>query len=132
MRPLLFASLLIAFPALAQTPMTGAEFDAYTVGKTLTYGTSGEPYGIEEYLPNRRVVWAFVGDECRFGTWYEAEGQICFVYSYEPLDPKCWVFFLGPEGLTGQSSTDDGFFSSLVEIEQSPAPLPCAGPEVGV
>ena len=51
-------------PALE--PLSAEAFEAYTTGKTLTYATRGAstPYGVEEYLPGRRVVWSFVGGEC--------------------------------------------------------------------
>jgi hypothetical protein len=34
--PLILAAT-VAFPALAETPLTGAEFDAATVNSTITY-----------------------------------------------------------------------------------------------
>ncbi|MEM6728766.1 MAG: hypothetical protein AAF618_09715, partial [Pseudomonadota bacterium] len=58
---LVFASTLAA-QALDDTsrPMTPAEFEAYTTGKTFFFATEGnQPYGAEEYLPNRQVRWAF-------------------------------------------------------------------------
>ena len=51
---------------------------------TLTYAENGQVYGIEEYRPNRRVRWAFVGDTCREGYWYDEGRQICFVYEHDP------------------------------------------------
>jgi len=78
---------LAALPAPAQTDspsMTAEEFDAYTLGRTLSYSLQGTPYGIEEYLPDRRVRWAFVGQECQTGVWYERNGNICFLYDNAP------------------------------------------------
>ncbi len=62
MRQLLALVLIAATPALAaDAPMTAAEFEAYATGKTLTYAVGGEVYGAEQYLPGRRVLWAFKG-----------------------------------------------------------------------
>ena len=121
---------LLANQALAETAMTAAEFDAYATGKTLTYSVAGEVYGAEQYLPGKRVVWAFKGDECADGVWYEESGLICFVYENNGA-PQCWNFYLGDAGLRAEFVGDDGG-SSLSEVDQSAVPLNCAGPDVGV
>lgn len=126
----LVLSLFLAGPAFAQQPMSAAEFEAYATGKTLTYGLGGVVYGVEQYLPGRRVLWAFEGDICRDGYWYEADGEICFVYEDEPT-PQCWIFTLSDTGLRARFTGDpDG--ADLSEVEQSATPLVCAGPDVGV
>lgn len=125
----LLALLLLSQAALAAQPMSGGEFEAYTTGKTLTYAEGGQPYGVERYLPGRRVVWAFVGDECRYGTWYEAEGQICFVYENE-ADAQCWIFQQTGAGLRAHF-VGDPQGSTLVEVEEDPDALKCPGPDVG-
>ncbi len=128
MKSLALALCLIAAPAWAQTPMTGAEFDAYTLGKTLGYGMDGQVWGIEEYLPGRRVRWAFVGDACKTGQWFEAaDSQICFVYEDEP-DQHCWLFFLTGNRLTAESV---GSGLPLAELSHDHG-LSCPGPDVGV
>lgn len=111
------------------TAMTGAQFEAYTTGKTLTFSSQGQVYGAEQYLPGRRVMWAFTEDICREGIWYEQEGQICFVYDYDPT-PQCWVFW--QDGGLNALFMGEESGTRLKEISQSPAPLPCAGPQVGV
>lgn len=111
-------------------PMSGAEFEAYTTGKTLTFSQLGEIYGAEQYLPGRKVRWAFKGDICRDGSWYEEADQICFVYDYDPT-PQCWHFWRRDGRLTGLF-VGDGAGAELSEVTQSPDPLACAGPEVGV
>lgn len=116
--------------AAATGAMTGAEFEAYTTGKTLTYAESGQPYGVERYLPGRRVVWAFVGAECRYGTWYEDDDRICFVYDNDP-EAQCWRFQKSAAGLRAHFIGDpDG--APLVEVEEDPEALKCPGPDVGV
>lgn len=124
---------LSAHSAFAQTedPMTGAEFDAYSRGKILTYADEGYIYGTEEYLSDRRVRWAFTQEECQIGHWYETnDRQICFVYDQEP-NAQCWKFFLGPNGMTAQSM-NEGSDQRLDEVQQTNEPLACAGPDVGV
>ena len=124
------AALLLALPARAAEPMSAEEFDRYSVGKTLSYAVGGEVYGAEQYLSGRRVLWAFKGQECLAGTWHEADGRICFVYE-NGGPPQCWTFYREDRGLRAQFEGDpDG--TELSEVEQTRAPLICAGPDVGV
>lgn len=116
--------------AAAEAPMSAAEFDAYTIGRTLTYADDGVIYGIEEYLPGRRVRWAYLGDQCRDGYWYETGGEICFVYENAPDDPQCWVFTRQNGRLAARfTGTENG--RELYEAQNSPEPLTCLGPDVG-
>lgn len=125
--------MLTAGAGVAQTApgLTGQEFEDYTTGKVLTYGVAGAPYGIEQYLPGRKVVWAFVGDECRTGSWYEKDRLICFVYDDRTDDPQCWSFYLGSQGLRAQFAGDAGG-EALIEVQQGTGPMPCPGPDLGV
>jgi hypothetical protein len=127
---------LAALPAPAQTDspsMTAEEFDAYTLGRTLSYSLQGTPYGIEEYLPDRRVRWAFVGQECQTGVWYERNGNICFLYDNAPADEQCWRFRLTEGGgLSAVFQGPDGPSTELYEVQQSDQPLTCAAPGLGV
>ena len=118
-------------PSLNAPSLTAQQFEDYTTGKVLTYGIAGAAYGIEQYLPGRKVVWAFVGAECRTGTWYEADQLICFVYDDRPDDPQCWSFYLGRGGLQAHFAGDPAG-QGLTEVEQSSGPMPCAGPDLGV
>lgn len=136
MRPFLRYALtlsLLALPASAgegPDPMGAAEFDAYVTGHTITYNQFGQPYGIEEYLPGRKVRWAFTADECQYGTWYEDQGQICFVYEYDPT-PQCWAFWL-EDGTLRALFEGNQPGEELVEVEKSSKALNCPGPDVGV
>ncbi len=126
-------SLLALLPvaALAQTPMTAEEFEAYAEGKTLTYAEGGQVFGTEQYLPGRRVRWAFTQDICQDGTWYQQGEQICFVYEGGAGDPQCWTFWREGGRLKARFAGDpDG--RELTEVEQSQGPLLCPGPDVGV
>ncbi len=122
--------LLPQIAVAAEIPLTGPEFDAYTSGKTLTYSQGGGVYGIEQYLPGKRVLWAFEGDTCREGHWYEEAGLICFVYDYDPA-PQCWTFWQDDNGLNARFEGDTPG-TELSEVEESSRPLLCSGPDVGV
>lgn len=132
-RPPLLLALVMAAPLAAAEPgrpMDAAEFEAATVGRTLFYTSGGMAYGAEQYLPGRRVIWAFLGDDCRKGEWYEAEGFICFVYEDAP-EPQCWTFFKAAGGLTARFRGDP-LGLPLVAVEESTEPMQCLGPDLGV
>ncbi len=123
--------MLLATPALADGPMDAAAFDAYTQGKTLTFGVAGNPaYGVEQYQPNQRVVWSFQDGDCSNGVWYESKGSICFRYDFDP-EPKCWKFYDEPSGLRAVFMNRPDT-SVLYEAQDSSEPLICPGPDLGV
>lgn len=120
---------ILASPAFADDAMSAAEFDAYTRGKTLTFGIAeNEAYGVEQYQENRRVIWSFVGGDCSNGVWYESKGSICFRYDHDP-EPKCWKFYDEPNGLRAifMNRPDT---SVLYEAQNSDVPLSCPGPDL--
>lgn len=128
----LIALLIFAGPAMAETPMTGAEFDAYSKGKTFYYGSDGQAYGVEQYLDDRRVRWSFLDGKCSDGYWYEQDQMICFVYeNSDDIGPQCWTFFEGPGGLVAQFNGNPQE-TTLYQVNDSDEPMMCLGPEVGV
>lgn len=127
----LITLLVAAAPALAEDPMSAADFESYTEGKTLYYGTPGAPYGAEQYLPGRHVVWTFLDGECQEGIWYEQDGLICFIYDTFAATPQCWSFYATPGGMTALFENDPEA-TELIETQQGHDPLLCPGPEVGV
>lgn len=126
-------ALLCGLPLNAAEPapaLDGAAFEAATTGRTLYYNRLGTPYGAEQYLPGRRVIWAFTGEDCQTGRWYEADGQICFVYENDP-DPQCWQFWQEGARLLARFVGDpEG--APLIAAEESADPMACLGPKVGV
>lgn len=127
----LMLSLLLALPTLAQDLMTAEEFDAYTRGKTLFYGSNGQAYGAEIYHDNRRVQWSFLDGQCKEGEWYKNDaGLICFVYDDTP-DPQCWSFTRGARGLIARFENDPNT-TELYEAQDMGEEMICLGPKVGV
>ncbi|NDV01916.1 hypothetical protein [Pseudoroseicyclus tamaricis] len=115
---------LLAAPAAAQEALTAEEFEDFVTGKTLGYALGSEPYGVERYTEGRRVLWAFVGDECVEGEWYPKGEDICFYYpDYE--DEQCWRFSFAADG--GLQARFSGPGSSDVLYSLSEVPLICPG-----
>ena len=57
----LLCLLCLSAPALADTAMTAAEFEAWSIGRTLDYVADGAPWGSEMHLPNRATIDADEG-----------------------------------------------------------------------
>ncbi|MDX8347749.1 hypothetical protein SLH49_07100 [Cognatiyoonia sp. IB215446] len=115
---------MIGLPALAQEPMDAAEFDAYATGRTITFRTELNPtYGVERYLPGRRVMWSAFDGTCRYGVWFESKGDICFRYDHDP-EHKCWTIYLDPEGLRGIYTTRAPH-TVIFEVPDRTDPLIC-------
>lgn len=139
-RALLFACALAltAAPLAADeegAPVTAEAFEAYVTGKTLTFDYGEGLFGTEQYLPGRQVRWAFDGGRCLTGRWYPEGTAICFVYEGNSADPQCWRFTMPGGRLAAQflgQGADGAPGSFITESGQSTAPLPCAGPDVGV
>ncbi|MER5170588.1 hypothetical protein [Thioclava sp. GXIMD2076] len=115
----------------AETPLDAAGFEARTTGKTITYSAGGLPYGIEQYLPGRKVLWAFTQSECKTGTWAQEGDEICFDYQDEN-GKQCWHFFDTKDGLKAQFMGDGGASEPLISLQESETPLNCPGPDIGV
>ena len=96
-RAALLALALTALPAAAEPPasdppLSAQAFDALTRGKTMdTHGALEGLYGIETFLPDRRVIWRD-SERCVAGTWDQVGDQICFFYEDKPDTPVCWTY----------------------------------------
>ncbi|MGC1506591.1 MAG: hypothetical protein WA782_20940 [Sulfitobacter sp.] len=130
MKTLALLLALLAAPLAAQNLMSAEEFDAYTRGKTLFYGKTGQAYGAEIYHENRRVEWSFLDGDCKEGEWYEAEGLICFIYENNP-NPQCWSFKKGTNGLIARFENRPDT-TELYEANEGGQEMLCLGPKVGV
>ena len=116
MRVALLAALLgaAASSVLAQEPLQGQDFESLVQGRTLTYGTEGQPpRGYERYYSDRRVTWAEPDGTCLEGHWYTKGPQICFAYDGQP-SPFCFLYYrdgdtilsTNPDGSEPETSTD--------------------------
>jgi hypothetical protein len=136
MRPGVYVLALCLAPAAGFSeeigPALSADaFDALTRGKTITYSTGGETYGIEQYRPGHKVVWAFAEGDCEEGDWFQQGEQICFDYHDAAVGLQCWTFHLrGTDLVAWFEGKQDA--EPLVSLQQSDKALNCPGPEVGV
>lgn len=119
-----------AWPALAEPSLTAEAFDALTQGRTMTWAEFGQVYGVEQYLPGRRVRWTVLGDDCVTGHWYVEGSAICFLYE-DRSDPACWDISAAGSGLEARLLGTPPE-TAPVRIEETDTPLACFGPEVGV
>lgn len=123
---------LLPLPALGETPLTGAEFEALTTGKTMDHVLFGEVYGAERYFPDRRVRWAFSDAECLDGFWYEKGAMICFEYE-DGTGPECWTYFRDGAEIRAIAAEDNlSAPAAPVQMVPQTTPLSCLGPDVGV
>jgi len=117
--------LLLASPTFAQEAMNAEEFDAYVTGRTITFRTATNPsYGVERYLPGRRVMWSAFDGICQFGVWFESKGDICFRYEGDP-EHKCWTIYDEPDGLRGVFTTRPNS-TVIFEVPDRDDPLICS------
>jgi len=125
MRRLLSLALILSATApAADTPMTAEEFEARVEGRTLTFEADGQPYGIERYMADRRVLWSVFDDHCAIGSWYPDGEAICFVYDTAPDDPQCWFVYLEDDRLR-TVLVDDPFGTPLYEARESAEEMIC-------
>jgi hypothetical protein len=124
-------SLALVLLATAAHAMTAEEFAAVTEGRTLHFTLDGIPFGAEQYLGGHRSLWRFEGGDCLQGTWWAANGLICFRYEDDP-DAQCWRFDRTARGLAAalvEDGADTGFALELGGSDTRP--LDCPGPDIG-
>lgn len=125
----LLSLALIAGPALADPLLTAEDFDALTLGRTMTWSEFGTVYGVEYYLPNRQVRWTVVGDDCKAGHWYPDGDAICFQYEDDPA-PDCWEISASAGSLLARYTTNPPETAPVI-VTETTEPLACFGPKVG-
>ncbi|HLQ18315.1 MAG TPA: hypothetical protein VK146_04980 [Tabrizicola sp.] len=133
MRTALMA-LLLAAPALAETPLSGPAFAAHVGTDTIRFVYSTGDRGTADYNADGTLVWAFDGAACFDGRWFARNDEICFAYADGRLS-ACWHFFLDATGLRGQATLLASGSTEPLEIREtgrSVSPLDCQGPSVGV
>ena len=126
------AVALSAHAAAAERVVTPQEFEGLVAGKTLRFDRFGEPFGAEQYFPDKRVIWAFEDGTCERGIWFEnGAGQICFVYDVDPA-PQCWDFIEMPSGDFHARAEGSDPAADLVARATGEDPLTCEAPDLGV
>ena len=124
MRAVAFCLALWPGLALASPPLTAEEFDSYVTGQTITYHQQDTLFGIEEYLPGRKVRWQEAGKGCSGGTWFARDSAICFAYTGFPR-PACWVFVQTGDRVVAHS-LDDAPGEQPFQVTASDTPLDCS------
>jgi hypothetical protein len=130
------AVLLVALasPAFAEDPMTAAEFQAHVGQNTVSYLYSNGVRGTADYGPDRTLLWAFEGDSCFAGYWFDKEDQICFAFADGTLS-ACWHFYRQDDRLLGKATflhSGSPLDLELVEVSHTDQSMSCPGPDVGV
>ncbi|TFL18646.1 hypothetical protein [Jannaschia formosa] len=129
---LILALSLLAAPAFAERAVSPEEFEQMVHGKTFHFDRFGEPFGSEQYFPDRRVIWAFEGGECQRGIWFaNVRDEICFVYDSSP-EPQCWHFLEMPDGDLHARVVGDDPTQDLVTSDIGTESLDCPLPDLGV
>jgi hypothetical protein len=132
LRAMLVAPMLLGPAlALAEAPLSGDAFEAFSLGHTLWFERDGAFHGAEQFLAGRRSLWLYPDGRCERGEWFEADGLICFVYETTPA-PQCWRVRQEGDALAAElvvGGVPSGHPVRLVRKDT--APLPCPGPEVG-
>lgn len=124
MRVLSLILTLCAAPVVAQDGLSGAEFEAFVAGRTMTFGTQGDPtYGVEQYLPGQRVIWSTGDGVCTHGVWYESKGDICFRYEHKD-EAQCWRMSIVGQSLRAEFTNRPGT-TVLTQAEDYHLPLIC-------
>lgn len=121
------AFVLLAGPVWAQTPLSGPEFDAFTIGKAYAYARNGVTFGTEAYQPQQRVLWLGADGVCLAGEWFAQDGQICFVYDIDATGvPRvCVPIFASGQDLRAaetDGSEVTGLQSALPDLSACPDP----------
>ena len=124
------AALVAGMARAEPTALTGEAFDKAVTGRTFHYRAGLSSFGAEQYLPGRRVIWAFTGDDCEKGVWYPEGDDICFLYDGQD-GPVCWSFLQTDTGLVARALGNPDL-PVLIGRQTMPGALACLGPDVGV
>lgn len=125
-------ALAVSLPASlasAEEPVDPEVFGTEAEGYTLYFDQHGQPYGVEQFLPGRRTIWAFHGDRCLEGEWYVSGEAMCFVYDGHP-SPHCWTIHRDGDTLRVRALGADPS-QDLILVRRSREPMFCPGPDVG-
>lgn len=104
-RPPVIAALFLLLPALSASanddpPLSAEGFDALTQCRVMDTSTAAGTYGVETFLPDRKVIWRDINREVN-GTWDQVGDQICFTYEDKADFPVCWTYHDRSGGIEG-------------------------------
>jgi hypothetical protein len=121
----LAAALALAAAAQAEetAPLSPEAFDALTRGKTMDTATAAGVYGVETFLPGRKVIWRDA-DRCVAGHWQAEEDRICFTYDDKPGRPVCWTYFDKGDFIQGWFE-GEGPVSEPIMLTPGEGPVSC-------
>ncbi len=132
---LLGLAILIARPARADppgmaegVPLSPDQLEAMALGRTFAYAEQGHVWGRETYLPDRRVLWRAVDDDCKAGHWWAEGRAICFAYD-DGTTNQCWQFLQTGAGLRAAFLGNPA--APLASLHEEADPVPCPGPAIG-
>ena len=134
MRFALAIGVVLPGAAFGETPMTGAEFQAHVGTNTFSYEYSNGVRGIADYGPGRTLLWAFEGDSCVNGYWFDDGDELCFAFEDKTLS-ACWQFYKDGNLLRGHATrlgSGDGADIDIFEVSHTDQPLTCPGADTGV
>ncbi|WP_112321418.1 hypothetical protein [Oceanibium sediminis] len=124
--------VLLGVPAGAEDLLNAEDFQSLAEGYTLYFDQAGRPYGAEQYLEDRQVIWQYADGTCTRGTWSGGEDTICFTYEDSP-GTQCWHFAARGRGFFARvAGLEAGAPSELALSGRSRSPLRCIAPDLGV
>lgn len=125
-------ALLVAAPALADTPVSAPDYAAFVTGQTITYRRPGDGsvVGVERHFATGRVVWlSYARGQCLPGAWAAREdGAICYSYDAEDRD-WCWDMRRRPDGTLIAVNADEPPSGTIYEVTIEGGEVIC--PEFG-
>ncbi|WP_225030285.1 hypothetical protein [Xinfangfangia pollutisoli] len=125
---LALAAAAFAGPVLAtvDAPLTAEGFDALTRGKTMDTATAAGIYGIESFLPGRKVIWRDA-ERCVRGSWAQVEDKICFFYEDKPGDQVCWTYYDRGDHIEGWYAGPEPVSDPISLTPGASGPVNCDG-----
>ncbi|MEO0679926.1 MAG: hypothetical protein AAF192_05875 [Pseudomonadota bacterium] len=120
--------LAAAGAARADTVVGPEAFEALTEGRVMIYTHQGEPFGAEQYLPDRRVLWQRDSGGCLQGVWFGEGDDICFDYEDLPGVAVCWSVRRTAEGEVVALRHGSGEPFELTLGQERKQPLECREP----
>lgn len=124
---------LLAAPGFsyAEDFLSPEAFNSYSEGTTLYFAQNGQPFGVEQYLPDRKSIWQYSDGTCVKGIWFDQGDRICFTYENDAKGTaQCWRFL--QKGARFAARADGrGPQDDLEVIWQDAEPIACLAPDVG-